>query len=539
MHSDGFNSRSGKTLCFETALTFCLFFLNFLVELVSVAGSEPCSIPHSDAFNLSFKTALINNGSGLTSGLIAKTTCFTITALATNGRGMDVKCRQRTFFVVLITSVEEGIKMEAEVTYHESEGYHEACYELPCAGRYTLEVQLGFTNYDALNGLLAGDSMGRRAPPLVWSRNSAIRKRVISYYIKGFQGYIPVARKVMHVTGEPAAADLAEARAGLPRCSSKLLADSQNRGFWKDLEWHPFACRHVIMSSQAIGRCLEGKNVLMIGDSQVRYNMVELANFLRFGDSARYLNVLNKRKLWTGHLNHRKQETSREGAPLQPGSKTLMESVTSYGRVGNFTFYGSLWNGLGTMSLHVSVGKDQPESLFNLTYVAHLSAGKPALKKWMVNSGLQGPAGPLGHQKAGGPFDYVLASTGLHNLKEFQSPALFGETLERVYLPSLLGLVGHDPRRITWTGLWAAQEKRKPMQFIPFSNNARGTLFDREAQRVLRDANVSWLNLKPMTLPRPDLCTDSAHYSWPLSFATLTLWLGSICHPSPAMPAEA
>ena len=57
-------------------------------------------------------------------------------------------------------------------------------------------------------------------------------------------------------------------RSALPRCSFEAIASSGNYGFWMDFEWFPFACQLAPMSLDEAFRCLEGKRVMLLGESQ-------------------------------------------------------------------------------------------------------------------------------------------------------------------------------------------------------------------------------------------------------------------------------
>lgn len=139
----------------------------------------------------------------------------------------------------------------------------------------------------------------------------------------------------------------------------------------------------------------------------------------------------------------------------------------------------------------------------------------------------------------------------------------------------------HTPNTsvITWAGMWALQENKKEVKGRAATNGLRGARFDEAAKRcgiknqipdtgyrhqitpkyfaisfssapppthsshpptphpccgssVMAEWGVTYLPLREMTSPRSDLRSDGVHYSWPVSLATLELWLGSICPPS-------
>eukprot|EP00270_Netrium_digitus_P002537 TRINITY_DN12865_c0_g1_i1.p1 TRINITY_DN12865_c0_g1~~TRINITY_DN12865_c0_g1_i1.p1 ORF type:complete len:103 (+),score=26.43 TRINITY_DN12865_c0_g1_i1:20-328(+) len=95
-------------------------------------------------------------------------------------------------------------------------------------------------------------------------------------------------------------------------------------------------------------------------------------------------------------------------------------------------------------------------------------------------------------------------------------------------LPGISQLV-KEPQSITWTGLWAAQEKKKNIRYRSISNNVRGVMFDEMAKKVVTKWGANFLDLHAMTMSRSDLSVDSTHYSCPVSLSSAMLWLNCVC----------
>ncbi|GJP41123.1 hypothetical protein CLOM_g8339 [Closterium sp. NIES-68] len=165
-------------------------------------------------------------------------------------------------------------------------------------------------------------------------------------------------------------------------------------------------------------------------------------------------------------------------------------------------------------------------------FVAHSNASEPLYKEWMVNHTRRGP---LANEHA--PFDFVLASSGLHDLSAFDSPEEYAAALDREFVASVRfavnGGMGGPGSAVVWLGPWAVQQSAVAPELLPSMNHARLNAFDSAARSLINSWKVPFISTIPMTLSRPDLSKDGMHYSWPVSMALLELWLGSVC---PAQP---
>lgn len=60
---------------------------------------------------------------------------------------------------------------------------------------------------------------------------------------------------------------------------------------------------------------------------------------------------------------------------------------------------------------------------------------------------------------------------------------------------------------------------------------------ERGLLRVLREEGFKRVLLtRFMTAPRRDLCHDSTHYSWPVSFTSLDLFFSAVCKSDKEVP---
>eukprot|EP00475_Leptophrys_vorax_P032476 TRINITY_DN50127_c0_g1_i1.p1 TRINITY_DN50127_c0_g1~~TRINITY_DN50127_c0_g1_i1.p1 ORF type:complete len:638 (-),score=-15.91 TRINITY_DN50127_c0_g1_i1:117-2030(-) len=169
-------------------------------------------------------------------------------------------------------------------------------------------------------------------------------------------------------------------------------------------------------------------------------------------------------------------------------------------------------------------------------FVAHSNASEPLYKEWMVDHKRRGP---LANENA--PFDFVLASSGLHDLSAFDSPEDYAAALDREFVASVRFAVnrgmGGPSSAVVWMGPWALQQSKVATELLPSMNHPRLMAFDKAAKSLISSWNVPYISMVHMTLPRPDLSKDGTHYSWPVSMAMLELWLGAAC-PAPSGPAR-
>ncbi|CAI6009006.1 unnamed protein product [Closterium sp. NIES-65] len=206
-------------------------------------------------------------------------------------------------------------------------------------------------------------------------------------------------------------------------------------------------------------------------------------------------------------------------------------------------------------------------------FVAHSNASEPLYRDWMVNHTRRGP---LANEHA--PFDFVLASSGLHDLAAFDSPEeyaaaldlggwmLFARAIRQFLYPcvwpwfvtyyksgilcrslpadrefvasvrfAVNGGMGGPGLAVVWLGPWAVQQSAVAPGLLPSMNHPRLSAFDAAAHSLINSWKVPFISTIPMTLSRPDLSKDGTHYSWPVSMAMLELWLGSVCPVQPTL----
>ncbi|CAI5479043.1 unnamed protein product [Closterium sp. Yama58-4] len=311
----------------------------------------------------------------------------------------------------------------------------------------------------------------------------------------------------------------------LPRCTFSLLRESRHAGFWRGDTWHPTACRLPAPITPArIGRCLHGKSVLILGDSEMRYLFGNLQMFLHYRTRCRYLKRY-RRQPREVHRVRVRNVVFKEGPPLDPSSgMAFAVNYTTY--CGHTTYWGNFWSGFALQQVLVHPVRRRGRAFtFNFTYATHLDSDAPVFDDWRSASNLTG--GPIATHFA--PFDVVAASFGLHDITRKSNASEMAEAFKSVFLPSLQSLV-RDPDGVTFFGIWAAQEKRKPQRYLHKSNNVRGFTFDDSLARVSYETKFGhFVDLQALTLPRGDRCTDSTHYSWPVTLAMLDVWLSALC----------
>ncbi|CAI5495315.1 unnamed protein product [Closterium sp. Naga37s-1] len=334
----------------------------------------------------------------------------------------------------------------------------------------------------------------------------------------------------------------------LPYCTPPLLSASHHSGYWMGHLWQPHACRLRRLSPPALHACFNGRTLLFLGDSQLRYTFGFLRFLLRFPSCAAFLTKFAaKPKPLTAvfclsppllplHLYpmppalHSLVTTPLHiPPPYTPFAQVFWPNMLACGSVprGNgsiyppinsstgelistgvcqqpdsaFFFHGENFNGYGRALYKVKAAAGSPPWAFNLTYVSQCGAVKPVFPAWMSDPALVG-----------------LQLT------------LFDARDDSNLLPLLA--VMRDPSAVTVLGPWAAREDSKPPEFIPVSNNARAMAFEAELLRRVPSTQPgapSALGMMGLTLPRPDLCPDSTHYAWPVTLAILDLWLTPLC----------
>ncbi|CAI5463992.1 unnamed protein product [Closterium sp. Yama58-4] len=113
-------------------------------------------------------------------------------------------------------------------------------------------------------------------------------------------------------------------------------------------------------------------------------------------------------------------------------------------------------------------------------FVAHSNASEPLYRDWMVNHTRRGP---LANEHA--PFDFVLASSGLHDLAAFDSPEEYAAALDREFVASVRfavnGGMGGPGSAVVWLGPWAVQQSAVAPNLLHSINHPRLSAFDSAA----------------------------------------------------------
>ncbi|GJP40192.1 hypothetical protein CLOM_g24469 [Closterium sp. NIES-68] len=441
--------------------------------------------------------------------------CFQIQAFDSQGGPFDVGCRQRAFLVAtmrLIVTMDGDTSLAdvqaPRVQYLPESSSHLVCYTVHEHGLYSVRVALlwgnAFLLRQALNPALA---------------DGFFRSKVVA------QQNITVAAAAASVAMENGTDSAPLSEQSLPRCTFSILRDSRNPGFWRGDTWHPTACRLPDPIAPArIGRCLHGKSVLILGDSQMRYLFGNLQILLHYRTRCRYLRRY-RRQPREVHRVRVKNVVFQDEPPMDPATATAYAAnYSSY--CGQTTYWGNFWSGFALQQVRVQpVRRRGPSFAFNLTYATHMGSDYAVFDDWRSSSNLTG--GPIATHFA--PFDIVAVSFGLHDITRKKDAQELSEAFKSVFLPSLQSVV-RDAANVTFFGMWAAQEKAKPQRYLYKSNNVRGFTFDDTIARISEEKNFGhFVDLQALTLPRGDRCTDSTHYSWPITLAMLDIWLSAVC----------
>ncbi|CAI7731208.1 unnamed protein product [Closterium sp. NIES-53] len=454
--------------------------------------------------------------------------------------------------------VEEGggvdVRMAAQVTYHPGNSSHQVCYQLPLPGRYVLSLHLLFSATFPLLGSNARTS-----------------------FLGGFSNYTVVHSQAIQASA-PRTFFLHAHRATLPYCTPPLLTASHHSGYWMGHLWQPHACRLRRLSPPAMHACFNGRSLLFLGDSQLRYTFAFLRFLLRFPSRAAFLTKFAaKPKVFWPNMLACGSVPRGNGSIYPPVSSSTGELISTgvcQQPGSTFFFHGENFNGYGRAMYKEKAAAGSPSFAFNLTYVSQCGSMKPVFPAWMSDPALVGPAltlfdsrpdarsaagtshesgdssssrsssgegsseesssgGSSGREGRMGEYDMALVATTLHDLIQHPTARAFGALMESNLLPPVLAVM-RDPSAVTLLGPWAAREDNKPPEFIPVSNNARAMAFEHELLRRLPSTQpgaASALGMMGLTLPRPDLCPDSTHYAWPVTLAILDLWLTPLCAP--------
>lgn len=188
-------------------------------------------------------------GSGLTRAVRNRQACFLLTAWDKSNRIFDQGRRQKAYFRAVL--VQNKVRFVADIQYLPASSTHRVCYTPPSSGPYTLLVRLLYTNTAAL--------LGRKA------RSNA----------RSFAFYTQVLKSTIQVATGPVRGGtrgvFAAYRASLPVCTLRTIHSALNNGFWVRDTWYPRACKLPRLEPREALQCLNGKKVLVAGDSQMRF----------------------------------------------------------------------------------------------------------------------------------------------------------------------------------------------------------------------------------------------------------------------------
>ncbi|CAI7893650.1 unnamed protein product, partial [Closterium sp. NIES-53] len=360
---------------------------------------------------------------------------------------------------------------------------------------------------------------------LLFTNACQLRTVLNIVYKQGYQNYSMVALRKLQVSS-PQQYSPDMVRESLPWCTSALLRSSGNEGYWKDQQWRPHACRLKTVQPDDALQCFHRKQrILFMGDSEMRYFfgfvMVFLHKPLRtafvYAEKADMKGVHGFHgfpAVWSpfkGSAGRGKQELLQKAVHGGPG-------------VADTSFYGSIYNGFVCMRWNYK--RDGRTFVFNLTYVTHMGAVKEVMPAWMFNTSLLG-GDALSHPDT--RFQLVAYSSFLHDLPYLNSTQDYSTAASSNLLPNIRQHV-QDAQGVTVFGPWAAREDIKPRWVINRSNNVRGMAFEKEASRLLPLQGFErFVPMTPVTLPRPDLSPDSTHYSWVVTLAMLDIWFTTAC----------
>ncbi|CAI6001063.1 unnamed protein product [Closterium sp. NIES-64] len=330
-----------------------------------------------------------------------------------------------------------------------------------------------------------GDGVYEVVVALPWTNAFLLRESVNPKLASGFFRSKVVAQRNITVAASSALHALENgtgstqmSEQSLPRCTFSLLRDSRHDGFWRGDTWHPTACRLPAPITPArIGRCLHGKSVLILGDSEMRYLFGHLQLFLHYRTRCRYLKRY-RRQPREVHRVRVRNVVFKEGPPVDPSSGMAL-AVNYSTFCGRTTYWGHFWSGFALQQVIVHPVRRRGRAFtFNLTYATHLDSDAPVFDDWRSAPNLTG--GPIVTHFA--PFDVVAVSFGLHDITRKSNASEMAEAFRSVFLPSLQSVV-RNPDGVTFFGIWAAQEKKKPQRYLHKSNNVRGFTFDDHVAR--------------------------------------------------------
>lgn len=442
---------------------------------------------------------VVTSGPAFKAGTVNEKVCGLIAARTKSGQPFDKGEEQEAFFVGYVTT--GNVRMVADIDYLPARSMHQLCFTPPVPGTYALAVRLGFVNYHEITTTRVVETNG------------------------GFAGYTLVLLADVSVTSADGGEyNLWAYRGTLPVCTSQLLAESSNRGFWVAKTWMPQACRLTRMEPSGLLQCLNGKNILMIGDSEVRYLFGLLQLYASYPSRQAFITYGNQHPFQRGAFLDTlgvPTTVSNLGPPLNETTNSAIETSWDFLN-GTSTFFGGIYEGFSRRQVDTQLGGDNVA--FNLTYSSYFSIGLDVFAPWKLGGALT-----KGTRVTDGlPYDLIFVANQLHDVEYFDSAEDYVKRLTTFAIPNLKAIMKSPDSFFMYGGL-ASYEARKP-NALYLSGNPRIVAFEDAGYDALTGAGLpNFLKVRYVTASRPDLAYDSTHYELPVNLAMLDLWLGSNC----------
>lgn len=455
------------------------------------------------------------SGTGVNQAQVYSRTCFNLTALSRKGgRPFDKGSRQKAFFVAYLSS--GPVSLAADITYRPSRSSHRVCFTAPTVGSYQLDVRLVFVNTDAI--LASADGPAGQ----------------------GFANYTRVLNTSVEVQG-PAGYSLRKRRRTLPQCTHELLTETRNKGFWVANTWVPLKCWLRRLEPAEALRCLSGKRVLMLGNSQTRIAFGVLQAFLnspsrdnftaRFAGRPKFLgdtiagrvNANNGSQYSTYNASWDRQPPKNATSGLAFGTRIdFLKGVHG-------TFFGDIRNGFVFVQARTTLdqGESKPslEVDFNITYSTYFNSRDPIFAPWMLDGLLTQGVLPTGNGK---PFDVVFNANALHDVSNFNTSTEYARFMVDKFLPGLRPMLKERSSLTLFGGMSAVEARLNFARMRP--TNPRIVAFENAGLKALEKKGYqSFMKIQYVTSPRQDLAPDTVHYGWPVSLTMIDLWLGPYC----------
>lgn len=431
---------------------------------------------------------VVTVGDGVSKATVYEEKCFQMAALSHCGARIDLAEDQRAWFVVYLTSTSANVKLIADITYDPIQNTHKACYTAPTVGNYSLEAKVVFTNAYNLTHVI--DPVNEL----------------------GFANYTTVLKSTVVVSGAPDF-DLVNHRNGLPVCTSSQLSASRNMGYWVEDTWYPTTCRMRRLEQSEMLRCLDGKRVLMIGDSETRIVYGILQAFLYYKSRAEFLSEVQNRPFFYGDLilhvlsaNGVPQITTPEGPPLNKTTGKARKVEYEFLKGVNTTFFGSIYEGFSEQQMTANLsdytgganGQTPGGTVrFNLTLSSLFTVGKELFSPWKLDGNL---TGDVNVSDGGFPADVVFVANQLHDVRNYNTSEEYIISLISHFMPLIFPLL-KSPESLYMQGGLSSIEARK-IGDLSASANPRIVDFENlSLQALVDDGYPSFLRMQPLTAP--------------------------------------